>query len=64
MSEYFAYLEVSEVNPYSGQLPYEMNTDLWKQYDAIKAENFDRQRAKDLGDIYPVFHKLFAKERA
>jgi uncharacterized protein len=61
--QYFAYLEVAEVNPYAGQLPYEMNTDLWKQYDAINAENFDRQRAKDLGDIYPVFHKLFAKER-
>jgi uncharacterized sporulation protein YeaH/YhbH (DUF444 family) len=60
--QYFAYLEVAD--PVINTIPYTVYTDLWKCYDAIKSENFDRQKVCDAGEIYPVFHKLFSKERS
>lgn len=61
--QYYAYLEVAETNHLSLTLPYEVTSDLWKCYESLKAENFDKQRVKEVADIYPVFHKLFSKER-
>lgn len=60
--QYFAYLEVAD--PIINTIPYTVYTDLWKCYDSIKSDNFDRQKVSDAAEIYPVFHKLFSKERS
>jgi uncharacterized sporulation protein YeaH/YhbH (DUF444 family) len=54
--QYFAYIEIT---------PYEHQS-LWHEYSSIKSlyGNFAMQCIEDLGDIYPVFRKLFTKKAA
>jgi uncharacterized sporulation protein YeaH/YhbH (DUF444 family) len=64
ISQYFAYIEVgAEVTLRHGYPS--APTDLWRTYDAISPqhENFAMRRVADAGQIFPVFHELFSKQR-
>jgi len=58
MVQYYAYVEIDQ---YEGR-----DSDLWETYDEIKTrnQNFDMTIIHDAADIYPVFRKLFEKEKA
>lgn len=63
VTQYFAYIEVNERNPYSSGLSFENTSYLWKAYDQLKADNFDMKKVESPSDIYSVFHNLFSKDR-
>ncbi len=54
--QYYAYIEITENNPQS----------LWLEYESFKEAwpNFAMQRIEKIADIYPVFRKLFKKQKA
>lgn len=56
--QYYAYVEIDQ---HQGR-----DSDLWETYDEIKTrnQNFDMTIINDAADIYPVFRKLFEKEKA
>ena len=63
--QYFAYVEVwdsheAEMFPDEGNV-----TRLWQVYDEIRAthENFAVKKVTKTGDIFPVLHDLFAKDK-
>lgn len=53
--QYYAYIEIAE-NP----------QELWNEYSRIldAYDHFNIQRINDLGDIYPVFRKLFERQQS
>ncbi len=55
MVQYFAYIEISELE----------DKKLWREYTTVKSlsKNFAMQRIKGLADIYPVFRELFKKRQ-
>lgn len=55
--QYYAYVEI---DPRGGK-----DSDLWDSYDQVRAENenFDTTVITDAADIYPVFRRLFEKEK-
>ncbi len=55
--QYYAYIEITEVEPQN----------LWLEYARVQAaypDRFAMQRISSLSDIYPVFHELFRKQLA
>jgi len=64
VSQHFAYIEVGAEatlrNVYSTA-----STDLWRTYSAIAEQhrNFAMRKVADPGQIFPVFHDLFSKQR-
>lgn len=57
MVQYYAYVEIDR---YQGK-----DSDLWGTYEEIRAshKNFDMTVINDAKDIYPVFRRLFEKEK-
>ena len=57
MVQYYAYIEIDRRGG--------KDSDLWDTYDVIKAanENFDMTVITDAVDIYPVFRRLFEKDK-
>jgi len=63
--QYFAYIEVLDEREI-GMFRSEMNaSQLWRDYKtaAGEARNFAMKRVFSKGDIFPVFHQLFSKNR-
>jgi uncharacterized sporulation protein YeaH/YhbH (DUF444 family) len=65
MCQYFAYIEVSE-SPDGFSDRRADKTDLWRSYaEAAPAHsNFAMRRVGDPSHIFPVFHELFARDKA
>jgi uncharacterized sporulation protein YeaH/YhbH (DUF444 family) len=61
LCQYFAYIEVGEGDGLMGR-----ESDLWRSYAQVMPGNphFAMKRVADRTQIFPVFHELFAKERA
>jgi uncharacterized sporulation protein YeaH/YhbH (DUF444 family) len=61
LCQYFAYIEVGDS---SGGLM--RDSDLWRSYSEVAPgqKHFAMKRVADPTQIFPVFHELFAKERA
>jgi uncharacterized sporulation protein YeaH/YhbH (DUF444 family) len=61
--QYFAYIEVSESNDYPSRSE---KTDLWRAYAEVAPAhpNFAMRRVGDPGQIFPVFHDLFARDKS
>jgi uncharacterized protein len=64
ISQYFAYIEVGAEATLRHGYP-SAPTDLWRTYDAIGPQhpNFAMRKVADPGQIFPVFHELFSKQR-
>jgi len=64
VSQYFAYIEVGAEATLRHGYP-SAPTDLWRTYDAIAPANpnFAMRKVADPGQIFPVFHELFSKQR-
>jgi uncharacterized sporulation protein YeaH/YhbH (DUF444 family) len=60
MSQYFAYIEVAD-----GATGYPHDSDLWQAYSSLAAtqKHLAVRRVNEPGQIFNVFHELFAKER-
>jgi len=60
--QYFAYIEVGE----GGEAILGRESDLWRSYAQVAPTHphFAMKRVADRTQIFPVFHELFAKERA
>jgi uncharacterized sporulation protein YeaH/YhbH (DUF444 family) len=65
LTQYFAYIEVGAEATLRHGFP-SPPTDLWRTYASIapQHENFAMRKVADPSQIYPVFHDLFAKDRA
>ena len=63
--QYFAYIEVSEGIDSFGDRRMD-KTDLWRAYAEVAPafENFAMRRVGDPAQIFPVFHDLFARNKA
>ena len=61
VTQYFAYLEVGEVDLSRREL--KQHTALWATYDRLRAEwgNLVARRVNDRGEIFPVFRDLFQR---
>jgi uncharacterized protein len=61
LCQYFAYIEVGDGS--GGPM---RDSDLWRSYGEVAPmhEHFAMKRVNDPTQIFPVFHELFAKERA
>lgn len=59
--QYYAYVEIKD-QKYRGN----RDSDLWDMYDDIRSthSNFDITQITDVTEIYPVFRKLFEKDKA
>ena len=64
--QYFAYVEVYDPRQAEIFLSSLNVSDLWKDYDTVAPAhpNFAMKRVFNKGDVFPVFHQLFAKARA
>jgi len=64
VSQYFAYIEVGAEATLRHGYP-SAPTDLWRTYAAIAEaqRNFAMRKVADSGQIFPVFHDLFSKQR-
>ncbi len=64
ISQYFAYIEVGAEATLRHGYP-SAPTDLWRTYDAISSQhqNFAMRKVADPGQIFPVFHELFSRQR-
>lgn len=62
ISQYFAYLEVSEPR----SMPYGSDSALWSLYERIQSEwpVLSIRKVSDRSQIYPVFHELFQRRSA
>lgn len=62
ISQYFAYLEVSEPR----SMPYGSESALWSLYERIQSEwpVLSIRKVSDRSQIYPVFHELFQRRSA
>jgi uncharacterized sporulation protein YeaH/YhbH (DUF444 family) len=64
-TQYFAYIEVSDNGVFASHRRTDQ-TDLWRSYAEAAPEhpNFAMRRVGDPSHIFPVFHDLFARNRA
>jgi hypothetical protein len=64
--QYFAYIEVYDPRQSEIFLSSLNVSELWKDYESVKGgrPNFAMKRVFNKGDVFPVFHQLFAKTRA
>ncbi len=64
--QYFAYIEVYDPRQAEIFLSSLNVSDLWKDYETVAGAhpNFAMKRVFNKGDVFPVFHQLFAKARA
>jgi len=64
VSQYFAYIEVGAEATLRHGYP-SAPTDLWRTYSSIAEthRNFAMRKVADPGQIFPVFHDLFSKQR-
>jgi hypothetical protein len=64
ISQYFAYIEVGAEATLRHGYP-SAPTDLWRTYEAISSQhpNFAMRKVADPGQIFPVFHELFSRQR-
>jgi uncharacterized protein len=60
LTQYYAYIEIADEDASDAR-----EKDLWRAYAGLKekASNFAMARVAGRADIYPVFRKLFAKQR-
>jgi uncharacterized protein len=60
ITQYFAYIEVAD-----GATGYPHDSDLWQSYSGLAQtqKHLAVRRVNEPGQIFPVFHDLFAKER-
>jgi len=64
--QYFAYIEVYDPRQAEIFLSSLNVSDLWKDYESVASgrPQFAMKRVFNKGDVFPVFHQLFAKARA
>jgi uncharacterized sporulation protein YeaH/YhbH (DUF444 family) len=64
--QYFAYIEVYDPRQAEIFLSSLNVSDLWKDYESVAGgrPQFAMKRVFNKGDVFPVFHQLFAKARA
>ena len=60
VSQFFAYLEVSEAGGYSFEMP---DSSLWTLYERLRASGapLSMRKVHDRSEIFPVFHDLFQR---
>ena len=66
LTQYYAYIEISDAPHEEGYPHLTFGKDLWRGYGelALSAPNFAMKRVADRADVYPVFRQLFAKSNS
>lgn len=65
ITQYYAYIEISEARHDEAFVQFAYGKDLWRGYAEVarEASNFAMKRVEDRAGVYPVFRDLFAKTK-